>query len=72
MFPRSDPRFHDPAVSGARAIQAKRGIMDACDRMRDAEDPDRLAELWIEVAEREAILDEELDWKEPFTARSPS
>ena len=36
-------------------------IMDACDRMRDAEGPDQLAELWAKVAEQEAILDEELE-----------
>ncbi len=61
MFPREGPRFHYPALSGARALQAKRAIMDACDRMRDAEGPDQLAELWSEVAEREAIVDEELE-----------
>ncbi len=27
MFPRVDPRFHDPALSGGRAMQAKRAIM---------------------------------------------
>jgi hypothetical protein len=64
MFPRDDPRFHYSALSGARAMQAKRAIMDACDRMRDAGGPDQLAELWSEVAEQEAILDEELE-REP-------
>ncbi len=59
VFPRNDPRFDDPALSGPRALQAKRAIMHACDRMRDAEGPDQLAELW--AAEQEAILDEELE-----------
>ncbi len=39
-------------------------IMDACDRMRVVERPDQLAEPWSELAEQEAILDEELE-REP-------